>query len=54
MAILAGNLSWFYFQLPVPPRQGERILLTFVSDDLYWYCFEKFFFAGPFFPAVMR
>jgi len=43
MAILAGNLSWYYFQLLIPPRQGELVLLNFIFDDLYWYYFGKFF-----------
>jgi len=54
MAILAGNLSWIYFQLLIPPRQGKHVLLNFIFDDFYWYCFGNFFWAGPFFPAVMR
>jgi len=53
MAIPAGNLSWYYFQLFIPPRQGEHVLLNFIFDDLYWYYFG-IFLAGPFFPAVMR
>jgi len=53
MAILAGKLSWFYFQLLFPPRQCEQVLLNFIFDDLYWFYFE-FFLAGPFFSAVMR
>jgi len=50
---LMGKLSWFCFQLLFPPRQQECVLLNFVFDDLCWFCF-KFFWAGPFFPAVMR
>jgi len=46
MAILAGNLSWFYFQLLFLPRQGEQVLLNFIFDDLYWFYFE--FFGWPF------
>ena len=53
MAILAGNLSWYYFQLLIPPRQGKHVLLNFIFDYFYWYCFG-IFLAGPFFPAVMR
>jgi len=44
MAILAGKLSWFCFQLLFPPRQRECVLLNFIFDDLYWFCF-KFFWA---------
>ena len=33
MAILAGKLSWFYFQLPFPPRQWKWVLLIFIFDD---------------------
>jgi len=46
MAILADNLSWFYFQLLFPPRQGEQVLLNFIFDNLYW--FISFFFGWPF------
>jgi len=50
MAILAGKLSWYYFQLLLPPRQCERVLLNFIFDDLYWF-YVEIFFAGPFYPA---
>jgi len=48
MEILAGKLSWFYFQLQFPPRQCERVLLNFIFDDLYWFYFEFFGLALSF------
>jgi len=53
MVILAGNMSWFCFQLLLPPRRREHVLLNFFFDDLYC-CTSKFVLAGPFFPALMQ
>jgi len=53
VAILAGKLSWFYFQLLFPPRQQKWVLLIFIFDD-YIGLTSNFFLADPFFPAVMR
>jgi len=48
VAILAGKLSWFYFQLLSPPRQCERVLLNFIFDDICWFYFEIFGLALSF------
>ena len=50
MAILAGKLSWLYFQPLSPPRQRIWFLLNF----LWFYIVFRNVFAGPFFPALMR
>ena len=52
MAILAGNLSWYYFQLLFPPRQYA--FYWFLSLTISIGVILDFFLAGPFFPAVMR
>jgi len=57
MAILAGKLSWFYFQLLLPSRQGERVLLNLsltiyiglISNFLGWpflFSFDALYFAS--------
>jgi len=48
MATLASKLSWFYFQLLFPPRQGKCVLLKFIFVDFYWYYFGNFFWLALF------
>jgi len=48
MATLASKLSWFYFQLLFPPRQGKCVLLNFIFDDFYRYYFGKIWLALSF------
>jgi len=52
MAILASNVSWFCFQLLLPPRRRELVLLNIFLRRFMLLCFE-IALAGPFFPALM-